>query len=82
MQKLRTAMVRPGQDRLHGSVEVDEAYVSVIEHGVVSGAGLIPFVTAADESGTEVRTDGWRGYCGLSNVSLPEVHSGASLLKR
>ena len=32
----------------------------------VSGASLIPFVTAAVESGTEVRTDGWRGDYGLS----------------
>ena len=66
----------------------------------VSGASLIPFVAAAVESGTEVRTDGWRGYYGLSeqgykhhainisstgdpaHVSLPGVHSVASLLKR
>jgi transposase-like protein len=99
LQKLRTAMVRPGRDRLHGSVEVDETYVGGIERGVrgrgidtkfivviaievlpskgfgrvrlqrlndVSGASLIPFVTAAVDAGTEVRTDGWRGYYGLS----------------
>jgi len=34
LQKLRTAMVRPGRDRLHGSVEVDETYVGGVEHGV------------------------------------------------
>ena len=95
LQKLRTAMVRPGRDRLHGSVEVDETYVGGIEHGVrgrgtetkfivviaievlspkgfgrvrmqrvddVSGASLIPFVTAAVESGSEVHSDGWKGY--------------------
>jgi transposase-like protein len=99
LQKLRTAMVRPGRDRLHGTVEVDETYVGGIEHGVrgrgtdskfivmiaievlspkgfgrvrlqrvndVSAASLIPFVSAAVESGSEVRTDGWRGYYGLS----------------
>jgi hypothetical protein len=27
-------MVRPGRDRLHGSVEVDETYVGGIEQGV------------------------------------------------
>jgi transposase-like protein len=92
-------MVRPGRDRLHGSVEVDETYVSGIEHGVrgrgaetkfivaiaievlspkgfgrvrmqrvddVSGASLVPFVCATVESGAEVRTDGWKGYNGLS----------------
>jgi transposase-like protein len=99
LQKLRTAMVRPGRDRLHGSVEVDETYVGGIEHGVrgrgvetkfivviaievlspkgfgrvrmqriddVSGASLIPFVSAAVESGSEVHSDGWKGYNGLS----------------
>ena len=34
LQKLRTAMVRPGRDRLCGSVEVDETYVGGIEQGV------------------------------------------------
>jgi len=99
LQKLRTAMVRPGRDRLHGSVEVDETYVGGIEHGVrgrgveakfivviaievlppkgfgrvrmqrvddVSGASLIPFVSAAVESSSEVHSDGWKGYNGLS----------------
>jgi transposase-like protein len=99
LQKLRTAMVRPGRDRLGGTVEVDETYVGGIEHGVrgrgteskfivviaievlspkgfgrvrmqrvndVSGASLIPFVCAAVKSGSEVHTDGWKGYNGLS----------------
>jgi transposase-like protein len=33
LRKLRTAMVRPGRDRLQGTVEVDEAYVGGIEQG-------------------------------------------------
>jgi transposase-like protein len=99
LQKLRTAMVRPGRDRLHGSVEVDENYVGGSEHGVrgrgtetkfivvivievfspkgfgrvrmqrvddVSGDSLVPFVSAAVESGSEVHSDGWKGYNGLS----------------
>lgn len=99
LQKLRTAMVRPGRDRLHGSVEVDETYVGGIEHGVrgrgtdtkfivviaievlspkgfgrvrlqrvnaVSGASLVPFICAAVETSSEVYTDGWKGYNGLS----------------
>jgi len=99
LQKLRTAMVRPGRDRLRGSVEVDETYVGGIEQGVrgrgvetkfivviaievlspkgfgrvrmqrvddVSGASLVPFVSAAVEPGTEVHTDGWKGYNSLS----------------
>jgi transposase-like protein len=32
----------------------------------VSGASLIPIVCAAVESGSEVHTDGWKGYNGLS----------------
>ena len=92
-------MVRPGRDRLHGPVEVDETSVGGIEQGVrgrgtetkfivaiaievlspkgfgrvrmqrvddVSGASLIPFVAAAVESGSEIHTDGWKGYNGLS----------------
>ena len=88
LQKMRTAMVWPGRDRLHGSVEVDEAYAGGIDQGVrgrgteckfivaiavevlspkgfgrirlgrvddVSGASLVPFVSAAVEPGTEVR---------------------------
>ncbi len=99
LQKLRTAMVRPGRDRLHGSVEVDETYVGGMEQGVrgrgaetkfivaiaievlspkgfgrvrmqrvddVSNASLVPFVCVAAESGSEVHTDGWKGYNGLS----------------
>jgi transposase-like protein len=32
----------------------------------VSGASLVPFVCAAVESGSEVHTDGWKGYNDLS----------------
>jgi len=99
LQKLRTAMVRPGQDGLRGSVEVDETYAGGIEQGIrgrgtnrkfmvaialevlspkgfgrvrlrrirdVTGAGLVSFVSGAVEPGSEVRTDGWGGYNGLS----------------
>jgi hypothetical protein len=31
----------------------------------VSGASLVPSVSAAAEPGTEVPTDGWKGYNGL-----------------
>ncbi len=34
LHKLRRAMVRPGRDRLHGRVEVDETFVGGIEEGV------------------------------------------------
>lgn len=35
LQKLRRAMVRPGRDRLHGAVDVDDAYWGGEETGVV-----------------------------------------------
>lgn len=34
LHKLRRAMVRPGRDRLHGCVQVDESYVGGEESGV------------------------------------------------
>lgn len=34
LHKLRRAMVRPGRERLSGTVEVDETFVGGIEHGV------------------------------------------------
>lgn len=34
LHKLRSAMVRPGRDRLSGTVEVDESYVGRLEEGV------------------------------------------------
>ena len=34
LHKLRRAMVRPGRDRLHGTIEVDESYVGGEETGV------------------------------------------------
>jgi hypothetical protein len=46
LQKLRTAMVRPGRDRLHGPVEVDEAYVAGIEQGVRGRATECKFIIA------------------------------------
>src|SRR5271165_3567703 len=35
LHKLRRAMVRPGRDRLQGTVEVDEAYVGGEEEGAI-----------------------------------------------
>lgn len=34
LHKLRSAMVRPGRDRLTGTIEIDEAYVGGLEEGV------------------------------------------------
>ena len=39
LQKLRRAMVRPGRDRLHGTIEVDESLVGGISSGGKRGRG-------------------------------------------
>lgn len=36
LHKFRRAMVRPGRDRLNGNIEVDEAFIGVLEEGVRS----------------------------------------------
>jgi len=130
LHKLRTAMVRPGRERLSGTVEVDETYVGGAKPGKrgrgaggkalvviaaedkgeqmgrvrlrrvvdASAESLTAAVTAAVASGSQVRTDGWRGYGALAlkgyehqvvrssgtvgEELLPLVHRVASLLKR
>jgi transposase-like protein len=39
LQKLRRAMVRPGRERLHGTIEVDESLVDGISSGGKRGPG-------------------------------------------
>ena len=130
LHKLRRAMVRPGRDRLSGTVEVDEIFIGgersgkrgrgaegkalvVIaaqeaEKGIgrirmrrvtdAAGDSLEPAVWEMVEPGCVVRTDGWRGYSGLTELGyhhevatkqpdlgdnlLPLVNRVASLLKR
>lgn len=130
LHKLRRAMVRPGRDRLTGTVEVDEIFIGgerpgkrgrgaegkvlVIiaaqeaERGIgrirmkrvsdASGDSLEPAVWEMVEPGSEVHTDGWRGYNGLAELGyahkvirknptlgknlLPLANRVASLLQR
>lgn len=49
LQKLRRAMVRPGRDRLHGHVEVDESLVGGISSGGKRGRGAENKVVIAVE---------------------------------
>lgn len=130
LHKLRRAMVRPGRDRLSGTVEVDEAYVGGQRSGKrgrgAEGKALVFIAAQADgakigrirlarianvsglvlgqavrqcvEPGSQVLTDGWKGYGSLKAQGyrhevvqataivgenlLPRAHRVASLLQR
>jgi transposase-like protein len=130
LHKLRRAMVRPGRDRLAGTVEVDEVYIGGERAGKPGrGAGgkvlilvmaqadgsrigrirlarvanasiavLTTTVAAGVEPGSQVLTDGWDGYAGLTAKGydhrivrktaimgenvLPRANRVASLLQR
>lgn len=72
LHKLRRAMVRPGRDRLHGSVEVDETYWGGEEEGVVGrlteDKALI--AVAAEEDGNGIGRIRLRRIADVSKVSL------------
>ena len=130
LHKLRRAMVRPGRNRLSGTVEGDETYmggekpgkrgrgaagkvlVVVVVEVTKGNIGRIRLKRVADasapslegavkeavEPGSIIRTDGWRGYAGLSEIGythevirdeadvgrnlLPRVNRVVALLKR
>jgi transposase-like protein len=130
LHKLRRAMVRPGRDRLAGTIEVDEIYVGgeragkrgrgadgkalVLIAAQAEGAkiGRIRLARVADASapvlnqallacvsaGSQIVTDGWRGYAELSAIGyrhqtvrttavvganlLPRANRIAALLQR
>jgi transposase-like protein len=71
LHKLRRAMVRPGRDRLHGPVEVDETYVGGEEAGV-SGRETIKKAIVA--IAVELQENGF-GRVRLRHV--PDVSSGS-----
>jgi transposase-like protein/DNA-directed RNA polymerase subunit RPC12/RpoP len=130
MHKLRRAMVRPGQDRLSGTVQVDETFIGGVRPGKrgrgAEGKALVFIVAEEKENtmgrirlrmiadasassleaviqetvtkGSKIKTDGWRGYNGVSSLGyereiirktedigknlLPLCHRVASLVKR
>ena len=72
LHKLRRAMVRPGRDRLHGTVEVDETYWGSEEQGVI---GRLTYqkaliVVAAEEDGRGIGRIRLRRIPDLSHASL------------
>jgi len=72
LHKLRRAMVRPGRDRLHGTVEVDETYWGGEEQGVIGRLtdekALI--LVAAEEDGGGIGRIRLRRVSDLTKVSL------------
>jgi len=72
LHKLRRAMVRPGRDRLQGTVEVDETYWGGEEEGVIGrlteDKALI--VIAAEEDGEGIGRIRMRRISDLTKASL------------
>jgi transposase-like protein len=72
LHKLRRAMVRPGRDRLAGTVEIDETYLGRVEEGVrgrqVKAKTLI--VVAAQEDGGGIGRIRLRQITDASTASL------------
>jgi len=55
LHKLRRAMVRPGRDRLSGTVEVDETFIGGVSSGTGrDGVGKALVVIAAEEDGSGI----------------------------
>jgi len=72
LHKLRRAMVRPGRDRLRGTVEVDETYWGAEEEGVIGrlthDKALV--IVAAEEDGPGIGRIRLRRIPDLSKASL------------
>ena len=73
LHKLRRAMVRPGRDRLHGEVEVDETYVGGVETNVAGRQTIKKSIVAI---AVEIRGRG----SGRIRMRRVEDVSGQSLL--
>ena len=61
LHKLRRAMVRPGRDRLTGTVEVDEAFIGGVTPGAQGrdGEDKAMVVIAAEEEGNGIAEFDW-----------------------
>lgn len=69
LHKLRRAMVRPGRDRLNGTVEVDEAFIGGVTSGADGrdGVGKALVAIAAEEDAT-----------GIGRIRLARVADGST----
>ena len=75
LHKLRRAMVRPGRERLHGRVEVDETYVGGPEQGGKRGRG----VESKEIVVIAVEVHSPKGFGRVRMQRIPDV-SGVSLI--
>jgi transposase-like protein len=72
LHKLRRAMVRPGRDRLKGTVEVDEAFIGGVSSGTGrDGVGKALVAIAAEEDGTGI---GWIRLARVADGSTSSLH--------
>jgi transposase-like protein len=72
LHKLRRAMVRPGRDRLKGTVEVDEAFVGGVSAGTGrDGVGKALVAIAAEEDGKGI---GRIRLARVPDASTPSLH--------
>ena len=72
LHKLRRAMVRPGRDRLKGTVEVDEAFIGGVSSGTGrDGVGKALVAIAAEEDGTGI---GRIRLAGVADGSTSSLH--------
>ena len=69
LHKLRRAMIRPGRDRLHGVVEVDESYLGAAEEGLRGRQveDKILIAVAAEEDGR-----------GIGRIRLRHIQNASS----
>ena len=79
LHKLRRAMVRPGRDRLHGTVEVDDAYWGTEEKGVIGRLtdNKTLILVAAEEDGAGIGRIRLRHVSDLTKASLQGFFSQA-----
>jgi transposase-like protein len=85
LHKLRRAMVRPGRDRLHGVVEVDEAFIGGSRPGKRGrgAAGKSLVLVAAEADGKKIGRIRMVRIADASAANLlPRINLTISLLKR
>ncbi len=79
LHKLRRAMVRPGRDRLHGTVEVDETYWGAEEAGVVGcwTEAKARLIVAAEVDGAGIGRIRMRRLAALTRAEAHRFIAGA-----